>query len=65
MGSSPERLFYTLLAEWREIDPDPLASGANTVVHVAGAAIFYSMYSTWEGRGVLLEDLYVRDKYRR
>ncbi len=31
---------------------------------VAGQAIFYETFSTWEGRGIWLEDFYVRPAYR-
>jgi GNAT superfamily N-acetyltransferase len=31
---------------------------------VAGQAIFYETYSTWEGRGIWLEDFFVRPAFR-
>ena len=32
---------------------------------IMGIAIFYQKYSTWKGRCLFLEDLVVREKYRR
>lgn len=32
---------------------------------VVGFALFYSSYSTWKGRCIYLEDLYVQEAYRR
>lgn len=48
-GGKPR--FRALIAEW---------SG-----HVAGYAIFFDYYSTWAGPGIFLEDLFVRDTFRR
>src|ERR1700740_453085 len=48
-GEQPK--FRALLAEW----------GAQP----AGYALFFGVYSTWEGRpGLFLEDLFVREQYR-
>ncbi|KAJ8921077.1 hypothetical protein NQ315_015873 [Exocentrus adspersus] len=33
--------------------------------HVVGYALYYNSYSTWVGRSILLEDLYVQPAYRR
>ncbi|KAJ8965297.1 hypothetical protein NQ314_004226 [Rhamnusium bicolor] len=33
--------------------------------HIVGYALYYSSYSTWVGKSVLLEDLYVQPAYRR
>lgn len=43
--------FRALIAEW-EGQP-------------AGYAIFFGYYSTWAGRGLFLEDLFVREAFRR
>jgi len=43
--------FRALVAEW---------SG-----QVAGYAIYFDYYSTWAGPGIFLEDLFVRDAFRR
>jgi GNAT superfamily N-acetyltransferase len=43
--------FRALIAEW---------SG-----DVAGYAIFFDYYSTWAGPGIFLEDLFVREAFRR
>jgi GNAT superfamily N-acetyltransferase len=47
-GTTPQ--FRALLAEW---DREP-----------AGYAFFFSCYSTFSGRGLFLEDLYVRPQFR-
>lgn len=47
-GSRPE--FRALLAEWDG--------------HLAGYAFFFSCYSTFRGRGLFLEDLFVRAQFR-
>lgn len=50
-GFGPQPKFLALIAEWNET--------------VAGYALFFSTYSTWEGRaGIFLEDLFVRPQYR-
>jgi GNAT superfamily N-acetyltransferase len=47
-GEKPR--FRALIAEW-EGQP-------------AGYALFFEYYSTWAGRGLYLEDLFVREKFR-
>ena len=47
-GENPR--FRALIAEW---------SG-----QAAGYAIFFDYYSTWAGRGLFLEDLFVREAFR-
>jgi GNAT superfamily N-acetyltransferase len=47
-GASPK--FRALIAEW---DQQP-----------AGYALFFGYYSTWAGRGLFLEDLFVREQFR-
>jgi GNAT superfamily N-acetyltransferase len=47
-GTSPK--FRALIAEW---DEQP-----------AGYALFFGCYSTWVGRGLYLEDLFVRQEFR-
>jgi GNAT superfamily N-acetyltransferase len=42
--------FRTLIAEW---DGQP-----------AGYALFFNYFSTWSGRGLFLEDLFVRERFR-
>lgn len=49
-GFGPEPQFRALVAE---CDGQP-----------AGYALFFSSYSTWAGRGLFLEDLYVREAFR-
>jgi GNAT superfamily N-acetyltransferase len=47
-GENPR--FRALIAEW---------SG-----QAAGYAVFFDYYSTWAGRGIFLEDLFVREAFR-
>jgi GNAT superfamily N-acetyltransferase len=47
-GEDPK--FHALIAEW---------SG-----QAAGYALFFHCYSTWIGRGLFLEDLFVRETFR-
>jgi GNAT superfamily N-acetyltransferase len=49
-GFGPEPRFRALLASW---DGKP-----------AGYAIFFDCYSTWRGRQLFLEDLFVRSEFR-
>jgi GNAT superfamily N-acetyltransferase len=49
-GFGPRQDFRVLLAEW---DGQP-----------AGYAFFFSCYSTFRGRGLSLEDLFVRQQFR-
>jgi GNAT superfamily N-acetyltransferase len=49
-GFGPEPRFRVLLAYW---DEQP-----------AGYALFFNFYSTWRGRQIFLEDLFVREAYR-
>jgi GNAT superfamily N-acetyltransferase len=50
-GFGPHPQFRALIAEW---DGQPSAY-----------ALFYDYYSTWVGRGLYLEDLFVREQFRR
>jgi GNAT superfamily N-acetyltransferase len=47
-GKSPR--FRALIAEWNG--------------EAAGYAVFFGYYSTWAGRGLFLEDLFVRELFR-
>jgi GNAT superfamily N-acetyltransferase len=49
-GFGPDPSFRALIAEW---DAQP-----------AGYALFFGCYSTWVGRRLYLEDLFVRDLFR-
>jgi GNAT superfamily N-acetyltransferase len=49
-GFGPEPRFRVLLAYW---DQEP-----------AGYALFFDFYSTWRGRQMFLEDLFVRETFR-
>jgi len=49
-GFGPNPRFRALIAEW---DGQP-----------AGYALFFDYYSTWAGRGLFLEDLFVRPQFR-
>ena len=48
-GETPR--FRTLIAEWQG--------------QPAGYALFFPYFSTWTGRGMFLQDLFVREKFRR
>jgi len=48
-GENPR--FRALIAEWDG--------------HPAGYAVFFGYYSTWAGRGLFLEDLFVREAFRK
>jgi GNAT superfamily N-acetyltransferase len=47
-GETPK--FRALIADWNG--------------QPAGYALFFEFYSSWTGRGLFLEDLYVREQYR-
>jgi GNAT superfamily N-acetyltransferase len=49
-GFGPRRAFRALIAEY---DGEP-----------AGYALFFNCYSTFQGQGLFLEDLFVRSKFR-
>jgi GNAT superfamily N-acetyltransferase len=49
-GFGPQPKFHALIAEW---DAQP-----------AGYALFFDFYSTWRGRQMFLEDLFVREAFR-
>src|ERR1700731_3790687 len=49
-GFGPQPKFRVLLAYW---DQEP-----------AGYALFFDFYSTWRGRQLFLEDLFVRETFR-
>jgi len=49
-GFGPDATFHALIAE---CDQQP-----------AGYALFFPYYSTWAGRGLFLEDLFVREPFR-
>ncbi len=56
-GFGPEPYFRCLMAEWQ---------GPEQQSHVAGFALYFFQYSSWEGRPVLyLEDLFVREAFRK
>lgn len=50
-GFGAHARFRALIAEW---DTQP-----------AGYALFFDYYSTWAGRGLFLEDLFVRESFRQ
>jgi GNAT superfamily N-acetyltransferase len=49
-GFGDDPRFRALIAEWNE--------------QPAGYALFFETYSTWVGRGLFLEDLFVREAFR-
>ena len=51
-GFGPEPYFRCIMAEWQG--------------EIAGFALYFFQYSTWEGRPALyLEDLFVRERFRK
>jgi GNAT superfamily N-acetyltransferase len=55
-GFGPRPVFQCLIAEWTE----------NGVARPAAFALYIPFYSTWRGNaGVHLEDLFVREQFRR
>ena len=49
-GFGPEPKFRALIAEWEQ--------------QPAGYALFFDFYSSWRGRQMFLEDLFVREAFR-
>jgi GNAT superfamily N-acetyltransferase len=49
-GFGPDPKFQALIAEWEQ--------------QPAGYALFFDFYSTWRGRQIYLEDLFVRPQFR-
>jgi GNAT superfamily N-acetyltransferase len=49
-GFGPQAQFRALIAEWNG--------------ETAGYALFFDFYSTWQGRQLFLEDLFVRPEFR-
>jgi GNAT superfamily N-acetyltransferase len=49
-GFGPDPKFQALIAEWEQ--------------QPAGYALFFYFYSTWRGRQIYLEDLFVRPQFR-
>ena len=49
-GFGAEPIFHALIAEWDR--------------HPAGYAVYFDYYSTWRGRQLFLEDLFVRPQFR-
>jgi GNAT superfamily N-acetyltransferase len=49
-GFGEDPLFRALIAEWDG--------------QAAGYAVFFGYYSTWAGRAIYLEDLFVREQFR-
>ena len=42
-----------------------LIASKDTPDAIAGMALFFNNYSTWQGPGIYLEDLFVRPEYRK
>jgi GNAT superfamily N-acetyltransferase len=55
-GFGERPYYYTLLAEVQDEPHSP--------PHVVALALYYFQYSTWEGRTLYLEDLFVKEEYR-
>jgi len=52
-GFGEDKFYHALVVQ-------PKPSG-----HIIGYALFFYTYSTWDGRAAQLEDIYVRDQYRK
>ena len=45
-------------------DPPPLSASMQKDERLIGYALYYFTYSTWQGRVLFLEDLFIRAPYR-
>jgi len=64
-GAGGERYFECLIAEEDGEAPRSPARGEEEPrVEAAGIALFFPVYSTWRGRAMHLEDLFVRPQFR-
>ena len=74
-GLGEEPYFRVLLAELTSPPPPtpldgpsplttPLSQPADVKEGVIGFSFFFSIYSTWVGRAVCLDDLFIRQEYR-
>jgi GNAT superfamily N-acetyltransferase len=60
-----ERYFECLIAEEDgELPHSPTSGERGPQREAAGFALFFPVYSTWRGRALHLEDLFVRPKFR-
>ncbi|XP_055305609.1 thialysine N-epsilon-acetyltransferase-like [Sitodiplosis mosellana] len=57
-GSNTSPLFFCFVAEGTD-------SSNGSSLGIVGYALCFYTYSTWQGRSVFLEDLYVRPSYRK
>lgn len=65
MTLRPDAMYETLFGE-RPVGRAHVASPPCAPDTIAGAALWYPTFSTWESRqGIWLEDLYVKPEYRR
>lgn len=53
--------FRAFIAEW--VTDSPATESER--VSVAGFALYFFQYSTWEGRVLYLEDIFIREEYRK
>jgi len=53
-----------LVRDGFDVDPKFRALMADWDGQPAGYALFFGYYSTWAGRGLFLEDLFVREQFR-
>jgi GNAT superfamily N-acetyltransferase len=54
--------FHAYIAEWIESSGE---GNSASVVHAAGFALYFYQYSTWEGRVLYLEDIFIKPEYRK
>jgi len=64
-GAGGERYFEAIIAEEDDEPPHSPTSGEQGPRgDAAGFALFFPVYSTWRGRAMHLEDLFVRPRFR-
>lgn len=63
--ATSEDLLATLFTEEPRVFCDLVEVDSNGVKEIAGMALWFLNYSTWQGKhGIYLEDLFVREEYR-
>lgn len=64
---APDSVINTVESLRRDLFTDPICEAfvATSEESIVGFALYYVSYSTWRGRCIYLEDLYVKPEYRR
>ena len=69
-GFGEECYFKALLVELKSSpssavsSPSPSSSSKERDERIIGYVLYFYTYSTWEGRAMFMEDLFVREQYR-